>query len=458
MRAATRQIVVKAAMGVSVVVALGLSGCMSGKRSSGSATAGRSPAVATSYAPALDKAKSPIPVNSPTGASSTSIATAMGTTVGTSGSGVTEANAPMSATSAEPAPLRDVVMSGSGEVSGLPATVNQFGEFDNKPSRTVDSSGAINLQQQSTLSEGYDSDISVDPTGKWMAFASTRNSRRSDIYLQRVSGQSVVQLTNDSADDVAPSFSPDGKKLAFCSTRSGNWDIYVMDCDGRNVVQVTSGAAQDLYPSFSPDGTRIVYSSLSSQSDQWELWVADLEGGQKRMIGYGLFPSWSPSKSVDRIAFQRARQRGSRWFSVWTLDLVDGEARRIAEVASSGNAAIVHPTWSPDGLRMTFSTIVDPQETVNGRPKGQQDVWIMDADGTNRRRLTDGRGSNLMPWWGADNRIYFVSDRGGKECIWSVGVGQLPATVASDDFPSTETNTRPGQSAVGAAETGVIGR
>lgn len=451
MRAATRQIIKQAATGVTVVVALGISGCMGGKGSSSSSMVGRSGTASTSYAPAIDKSKTQLPVNALVGSNPATVAGAMGTPV----AGSSEANVPMSA---DPIPLRDVVMAGSGDVSGLPATVNQFGEFDNKPSRVVDSSGAINLQQQSTLSEGYDSDVTVDPSGQWMAFASTRNSRRSDIYLQRVSGQSVVQLTNDASDDVAPSFSPDGKKLAFCSTRSGNWDIYVMDCDGRNVIQVTSGAAQDLYPSFSPDGTRIVYSSLSSQSDQWELWVADLDSGQKRMIGYGLFPSWSPGKTVDRIAFQRARQRGSRWFSVWTLDLVDGEARRVAEVASSGNAAIVHPTWSPDGKRMTFSTIVDPQETVNGRPKGQQDVWIMDADGTNRRRLTDGRGSNLMPWWGADNRIYFVSDRGGKECVWSVGVGQLPATVASDDFPTTETNTRPGQTAVGAAETEVIGR
>jgi len=77
-----------------------------------------------------------------------------------------------------------------------------------------------------------------------------------------------------------------------------------------------------------------------------ELWTVDLASGEKRMIGFGLFPVGRRQGS-RQIAFQRARQRGSRWFSLWTLDLVDGEARRITEVAVSANAAIVSPCWSP---------------------------------------------------------------------------------------------------------------
>ncbi len=49
-------------------------------------------------------------------------------------------------------------------------------------------------------------------------------------------------------------FSPDGKQIAFCSTRGGNWDIYTMDIDGKNVVQVTNDPMQHIHPSFSPDG------------------------------------------------------------------------------------------------------------------------------------------------------------------------------------------------------------
>jgi TolB protein len=315
-----------------------------------------------------------------------------------------------------------------------PVQVNIFGEFDGvERKNTTLVTGPANLQQHTFVTEGYDADVAIDATGKWMAYASTRHNEQSEIYVQRVDGLSVTQLTNDQAADANPSFSPDGQRLAYASNRSGSWDLYVMDIDGRNRVQVTAGPTQDLHPTWSPDGTMLCYSSLGGRSDQWELWLVNVETMEKRMIGYGLFPSWSPDKKVNRIAFQRARQRGSRWFSLWTMDLVDGEARRVTEVAVSTNAAIVKPSWSPDGKSLAFSTIVEPAKTNGGKPLGQQDIWAIDSDGTNRRRLTDGAGSNLMPFWAVDNRVYFVSDRGGKECVWSIRVQAEETKVAATE-------------------------
>ena len=233
-------------------------------------------------------------------------------------------------------------------------------------------------------------------------------------------GTAVVQLTSDTADDAYPAFSPDSRQIAFASTRAGNWQIFVMDIDGKNVTQITTGPMQAIHPSWSPDSSRIVYSTLGSKSQQWELWTIQLATNERRMIGYGLFPSWSPRREGDRIAFQRPRQRGSRWFSIWTLDLVDGEARRVTEVAVSSNAALLWPSWSSDGKRIAFASIMEPGNPLarTGR-SGRTDVWAVDADGSERQRLTDGTGINLMPFWGPDNRVYFISDRGGAECVWS---------------------------------------
>ena len=316
-----------------------------------------------------------------------------------------------------------------------PPQINVFGEFDGRergPVRTVREAG---FQQHTFLDEGYDADVAVDPTGKWLAFSSTRHSDNAEIYLQRVDGTAVVQLTSDAADDANPAFSPDGRMIAFASTRAGNWDIYAMDKDGRNVTQVTSGPMQDLHPSFSPDGARLVYCSTGGRSGQWEIWTVDLRTLEKRMVGFGLFPNWSPDKSVDRIAYQRARQRGGRWFSLWTMDLIDGEGRRNTEIAVSTNAALVAPAWSPDGRRIAFATIAEPARSADGKPLGQQDVWTVNADGTNRQRLTDGNGVNLTPFWAADNRVYFVSDRGGAEAIWSVKAhaAAMPAVAQKDE-------------------------
>lgn len=318
-------------------------------------------------------------------------------------------------------------VAGMDSVKSVP--VNIFGEMGGpRPlSRVVGDAG---FQQHTFTDEGSDSDVAVDPSGKWLVFASTRHNEHTDIYMQRVDGTAVTQLTSDASDDAFPAFSPDGRKVAFASTRAGAWQIYMMDTDGRNVVQVTNGNMQCVHPCFSQDGARIAYSAIGSRSAQWEIWIADLKTGEKRMIGYGLFPRWSPEKGVDRIAFQKSRQRGTRWFSLWTLDLIEGEGRRLTEVVSSANAAVVSPCWSPDGHRLTFATIVeparigreadDPRRAKIAKQYGQQDIWTVDADGGNRQRLTDGNGTNLSPYWGQDSRVYFISDRGGAECVWSV--------------------------------------
>ncbi len=345
------------------------------------------------------------------------------------------------------APSRKEMMTtpAGGDAVTFAPKVDVFGEFDGAERGVTGDSAEAGFQQHTFTTEGNDADVTASADGKWIAFASTRHFDRSKIYLQRVGGTSVTQLTSDAAEDAYPSFSPDGHQIAFSSTRSGNWDVYVMDIDGKNLVQVTSAPSQELHPSFSPDGTRLVYCSVGGKNSQWELWTVNLTTNEKKMIGFGLFPSWSPRKDADRIAFQRARQRGSRWFSLWTLDLVDGEARRVTELALSSNAAIVSPSWSPDGERLAFATIVEPANAGGTKSHAQQDIWTIDADGANRHRLTDGIGTNLSPFWSVDNRIFFVSDRGGTECVWSakseagrIAEAKKPETKKSDAVGSAD--------------------
>ncbi|HEV7447547.1 MAG TPA: hypothetical protein VGO18_33585, partial [Steroidobacteraceae bacterium] len=221
---------------------------------------------------------------------------------------------------------------------------------------------------------------------------------------------------------------------------------YLMNVDGRNVMQITDGQSNDMHPSFSPNGTRLVYSSLAGNGggagEQWQLHVIDLVTREDREIGPGLFPAWSPEKARDVIAFQKTRARGSRWFSLWTCELKDGEAAQVTEIAVSANAALVSPSWSPDGKRLAFASIVEPAQTRNGKPQGQQDIWTINADGTRRHRLTDGTATNLTPCWTVLNRVYFVSDRSGHECIWS-----LPILTASSESRVAEKEMEPSSAA-----------
>ena len=298
------------------------------------------------------------------------------------------------------------------------------------PQQTSPLDGSDNLSQVTFATEGADFDPAIDPTGTYIAFSSTRHRDTSDLYIQKVGGTAVTQLTNDPGSDMMPAFSPDGKKIAFCSDRSGSWNLYIVPTSGGAAEQLTNDATQNIHPSFSPDGKQIVYCSYGAQSGQWEMIVIDVDNpATKRHIGYGLFPSWSPTQ--NKIVFQRARERGSRWFAVWTIDYVNGEGARPTAIAVASNAAAINPQWGPDGKQIVFSTVINPEgsaskadakaEAVNHKP-AQADIWVMGADGSARTNLTHGKFVNVQPVWARDGAIYFVSNRSkeGVENIWSV--------------------------------------
>ena len=118
-------------------------------------------------------------------------------------------------------------------------SINVFGEVDGRPVNAGSNASEHGFQQHTESDEGYDADVVADPTGQWLAFSSTRHAEKPDIYLKHVDGQSVIQLTSDPADDVQPAFSPDGQRVAFASSRAGNWDLYLMDLDGKNIELLT---------------------------------------------------------------------------------------------------------------------------------------------------------------------------------------------------------------------------
>ncbi|MFH1416914.1 MAG: hypothetical protein ABII12_01315 [Planctomycetota bacterium] len=300
-----------------------------------------------------------------------------------------------------------------------------FGRDDMSSNIAFEGKAATDVRQHTSPGEGADFDPDVDPTGKQLVFASTRHSRHSHLYTKSIDGAVVTQITDESADDAQPAFSPDGKLIAFTSDRGGQWDIWVVDTNGRNPIQITRNPMPELHPSWSPDGKRLVYCRLNSKENRGELWVADLENpGVKRFIGEGLFPDWSPTG--DKIVYQRARERGSRWFSIWTIDLREDEVLFPTEIASNTHAALISPAWSADGTQVAFAS-VRAESSENAGPDslsytdvGRSDIVMIDTDGRGLQRLTDGRGKHYAPTWAVDGRVFFTAKLSKGESIWSI--------------------------------------
>jgi len=329
------------------------------------------------------------------------------------------------------------------------------------------------LVQITRPADGADFDPVISRDGKFVIFASTQHNRTSDIYIKTVGSASMTQLTQDSGNDVMPAISPDGQKIAFCSDRGGSYGLYLMSIRGGQPVQLTNGTV-DLHPSFSPDGTRIAFSRQGENSGRWELWVLDIKRpSTPEFIGNGLFPQFCPQAGsgaggTDRIAFQRARQRGDTAYSIWTIDYKPGMIGNPTQVIAATDAAAINPTWSPDGQWIAYTAVPlvgmaqassasrssPSSQSVQAFtfPRGQQrasgQIRLVAADGSLQVNLTEGLRNACMPAWSPDGRVFFASERGGKMGIWSASPEKaLAAASASPGTPITQSATMPNNAA-----------
>ena len=238
---------------------------------------------------------------------------------------------------------------------------------------------------------------SWSPDGRHIAFVSDRDGNE-EIYVMGSDGTNPRNLTDHSAEDRLPSWSPDGRHIAFVSDRDGNEEIYVMGSDGTNPRRLTDHSAEDRLPSWSPDGRHIAF--VSDRDGNEEIYVMGSDGTNPRRLTTdgGWLPSWSPDGR--HIAFV-SRRDGNR--DIYVMGSDGTNPRNLTD----HSAWDFSPTWSPDGRHIAFESLRD----------GNRDIYVMGSDGTNPRRLTTDGG--FSPSWSPDGRhIAFTSYRDGNRDIY----------------------------------------
>ena len=247
------------------------------------------------------------------------------------------------------------------------------------------------------------------PNGKKIVFVSSRDTDTEadyfrkysfdtalllgyEIYVMSSDGSSQTRLTNNQKQDNYPEWAPDGNKIAFWSSSPNTGsNIYVMNADGSKQTQLINNHRYNIGHQWSPDGKKITFMSTGySRTDLYEIHVIDADGSDEmrltRSKGSDMEPKWSPdSKTLAFIYEDDSRTQ------ICTMK-EDGSERECLTKTIYDN----EPQWSPDGKKILF---VSRRDVMGDDYVHSDEIYRMNADGSEQTRLTINQFSDSNPQW-----------------------------------------------------------
>ena len=198
--------------------------------------------------------------------------------------------------------------------------------------------------------------------------------------------------------------------ITFMDERNGQTDIFAINSDGSGLRQLTNDAARELAMSWSPDGSQLIFQR--SSDDGTELYLVNAEGTGLQNLTHNPGDDWSPAWSPDgkRIAFFSQRSGGMALFLMNLPEVLSGEGTLEATIIP-GTEMGAWPSWSPDGTQIVYR-----QELP-----GNDEIYVINTDGSNPLNLTGHSANDLSPDWSPDGKtIIFESIRDGNYEIYAI--------------------------------------
>ena len=244
--------------------------------------------------------------------------------------------------------------------------------------------------EQLTVGGEGGSTLAISRQGDRLAYS--QESRDTDIWRIGASGSdgtlNPTRLISSTRPDYGPQYSPDGKKIAFTSGRSGSNEIWVCDADGLNPVQLTSFAGPDVgSPRWSPDGRQIAFDSVATGNR--DIFVISAEGGKPRHLTADSSDEVRPSWSRDGRWIYFGSNRTADW-QVWKAPSEGGTASQLTR----------------QGGREAFESF-DGKFVYYTRGFGIAGIWKVPVGGGEELRVLDEAFQGF--WALVDNGIYFAN-------------------------------------------------
>jgi Tol biopolymer transport system component len=228
----------------------------------------------------------------------------------------------------------------NGRICKLPATGGEL--------QVLDTGSAIHCNN----------DHGISPDGKLLAISDqSADDKKSRIYVLPVTG-GTPRLVTPNAPSYWHGWSPDGKTLAYCAERNGEFDIYTIPAEGGEEKRLTTATGLDDGPDYSPDGKYIYFNS--NRTGLMQIWRMKADGSEQEQFTNDEYNNWFPHPSPDGksvVFLSYAKDvTGHPENKDVMLRLIPAQGGPMQVLAKlfGGQGTINVPSWSPESLRVAF--------------------------------------------------------------------------------------------------------
>jgi len=226
-----------------------------------------------------------------------------------------------------------------------------------------------------------------------------------------------AQLTRGEEPAAEPRWSPDAREIAYTWGRATH-RIHVISAIGSGDREISTGAVHATQPAWSPGGGSFAFAGLSGT--QWDIWTMTTTGGALTNLTNSVLadyhPDWSPD---DRSIVYDHYEGPGTGYEVYTMASDGSGQRRLTENTVYDGM----PRWSRDGTKVVFCREIPVPRLTPGPPtklRPMLEIFVMSATGKNPTRLTERDGDDYCPCWSEDGSqiLWLHGDRSGTEELW----------------------------------------